>query len=79
MQGENKQGPQNDVIIRMVIEFNPLNDGCQVTGPDRPSLCYSMLEMARDVIFKSANAAKRPALTVVPPGFDPGKGPLAHG
>ena len=80
MQGENKQGPKDDGIIRMIIEFDPSTEGCRVHAPTQRSLCYSMLEMARDVIFKSnGEAAKKPVLSVLPPVFMPPKGPLAHG
>lgn len=71
--------PQPEGCIRMVIDFNPENDGCQVSGPLlRPSICYQMLEMARDVVHGVAqqNQAKKTSLTIPPPGFDPTKPPL---
>ena len=72
-----------DGIIRMVIEFKPGTEGCQVTGPLKsPSLCYMMLEMARDVIHSTAQEMKnaKMKLSAPPPGFDPTRGgPEAHG
>lgn len=73
---------QKEGSVRMVIDFFPGSEGCQVSGPlAKPSLCYSMLEMARDVIhgFSVQSQARKQTISAPPPGFDPSKlPPVGH-
>lgn len=66
-------GGEKPVVLQ--ITFDPGSGGIQVGGPlDNPMLCYAMLEMARDVVYRqrlpgelnrlAAKAAQRPGLVV---------------
>jgi hypothetical protein len=63
----------------MTITYDVNTDKCQLMAPlSNKGLCYTMLEMARDVVQSfhedKRRAAAAQAIIKVPPGFDPRMG-----